>query len=68
MLRRVAQFRRPEKASQGETAHSLGGSGHMQALLALRLGLVAANALHASDVARNATPRLGTELILVHFR
>lgn len=40
----------------------------LQALLALRLGLIAANALHASDVAGNATRRLGTELILVHFR
>lgn len=40
----------------------------LQALFALRLGLTAANALHASDVARNETRRLGTELILVHSR
>lgn len=31
----------------------------MQALFALRLVLVAANALHASNIARNATPNWG---------
>lgn len=40
----------------------------MQALFALRLALVAANVLHASNIARNATLRLGAELIVVHFR
>lgn len=56
------------KASQGVTEHSLGGSGHMQALFALRLALVIANALHASYIAWNVTLRLGAELIVVHFR
>lgn len=45
--------------SRGETGHSLGRSGHMLALFALQLAPVAANALHASNIARNATPRLG---------
>lgn len=40
----------------------------MQALFALRLALVIANALHASNIAWNATLRLGAELIVVHFR
>lgn len=56
------------KASRGVTERSLGGSGHMQALFALRLALVTANALHASNIAWNATLRPGAELIVVHFR
>lgn len=40
----------------------------MQALFALRLALVIANALHASYIAWNVTLRLGAELIVVHFR